>query len=116
VITLAVNDLPATWKIGGFAGPTAKHLCNLCWQEKSNISNFNCENWRHCTYQENMEAATQWRDAQMQKDHNKIFKETGVQWSELLRLPYWDPTRFLAIDGMHDLFLGLVQFHFRDLL
>ncbi|KAF8832982.1 hypothetical protein BDN67DRAFT_870775, partial [Paxillus ammoniavirescens] len=53
-----------------------------------------------------------WRDAQMQKDRDKIFKETGVWWSELLRLLYWDPTHFLAIDGMHNLFLGLVQFHF----
>jgi hypothetical protein len=45
-----------------------------------------------------------------------VFKETGVRWSELLRLPYWDPTRFLAIDGMHNLLLGLTQFQFRDLI
>ena len=45
-----------------------------------------------------------------------IFKETGVCWSKLLHLPYWDPTRFLAIDGMHNLLLGLTQFQFRDLI
>ena len=45
-----------------------------------------------------------------------IFKETGVRWSELLRLLYWDPTRFLAIDGMHNLLLGLTQFQFRHLI
>ncbi|KIK77564.1 hypothetical protein PAXRUDRAFT_166436 [Paxillus rubicundulus Ve08.2h10] len=59
---------------------------------------------------------TQWRDAQMKKDRDKIFKETGVQWSKLLCLPYWDPTRFLAINSMHNIFLSLVQFHFRDLI
>ena len=37
-------------------------------------------------------------------------------WSELLCLPYWDLTRFLAIDGMHNLLLGLTQFQFRDLI
>jgi hypothetical protein len=52
----------------------------------------------------------------MKKDCDKVFKETGVQWSELLCLPYWDPTRCVVVDGMHNLFLGLVQFHFRDLI
>ncbi|KIK80015.1 hypothetical protein PAXRUDRAFT_159809, partial [Paxillus rubicundulus Ve08.2h10] len=57
-----------------------------------------------------------WRDAQKQKNHDKISKETRVQWSELLCLPYWDPTQFLTINGMHNLFLGLVQFNFRDMI
>ncbi|KIJ60184.1 hypothetical protein HYDPIDRAFT_71193, partial [Hydnomerulius pinastri MD-312] len=116
VIALAVNDLPAARKIGGFAAPTAANLCNLCWLQKSDISNFVCEGWRHRTYHEHLEAAIRWRDAETKKDRDQTFKETGVRWSELLRLPYWDPTRFLVIDGMHNLFLGLVQFHFRDLI
>ena len=45
-----------------------------------------------------------------------IFKKTGVCWSELLHLLYWDPTHFLAIDSMHNLLLGLTQFQFRDLI
>ncbi|KAF8835256.1 hypothetical protein BDN67DRAFT_913341, partial [Paxillus ammoniavirescens] len=49
IIALTVNDLPVMRKISGFAGPTVKHLCNQCWQKKSNIGNFNCEKWRHCT-------------------------------------------------------------------
>jgi hypothetical protein len=52
----------------------------------------------------------------MKASRDKIFKQHGVRWSELLRLPYWDPTRFIVIDGMHNLFLGLVQHHFRDLI
>ncbi|EJD38450.1 hypothetical protein AURDEDRAFT_172531 [Auricularia subglabra TFB-10046 SS5] len=31
----------------------------------------------------------------------------------LLRLPYWDPTQFFVVDGMHNLFLGLVKTHVR---
>ncbi|KIJ59125.1 hypothetical protein HYDPIDRAFT_65665, partial [Hydnomerulius pinastri MD-312] len=116
VIALAINDLQAVCKIGGFAAPTAIHLCNLCWLQKSDISNFDCEGWRRRTYQEHFDAAVRWRDAERKKDRDKVFKEIGVRWSELLCLPYWDPTRFLAIDGMHNLFLGLVQFHFRDLI
>jgi hypothetical protein len=39
-----------------------------------------------------------------------------VRWSELLRLPYFDPTRFVVIDAMHNLFLGLINKHFQDIL
>jgi hypothetical protein len=34
----------------------------------------------------------------------------------MMRLPYWDPTRHVVVDGMHNLFLGLVQFHCRVVL
>src|SRR5256884_6645207 len=36
-------------------------------------------------------------------------KQTGVRWSELLRLPYFDPIRFLTVDPMHCLFLGIAK-------
>ncbi|KAG2336029.1 hypothetical protein BDR05DRAFT_897320, partial [Suillus weaverae] len=31
-------------------------------------------------------------------------------------LPYWDPVWFVIIDGMHNLFLRVVQHHFRNLI
>ena len=42
--------------------------------------------------------------------------EYGVRYSELLRLPYWDPTKAVVVDGMHNLFLGLVKTHVEVLL
>ena len=36
-------------------------------------------------------------------------KQTGVRWSELLRLPYFDPIRFIIVDPMHCLFLGIAK-------
>ena len=38
-----------------------------------------------------------------------ICKQTGVRWSELLRLPYFDPVRFVTVDPMHCLFLGTAK-------
>src|SRR5437764_4609841 len=35
--------------------------------------------------------------------------QTGVRWFELLRLPYFDPIRFLTVDPMHCLFLGIAK-------
>jgi hypothetical protein len=45
-----------------------------------------------------------------------MFQAHGVRWSELWRLPYWDPTRQLVVDPMHCLFLNLVKYHSLDLL
>lgn len=39
---------------------------------------------------------------QQQKNAN----EHGYKWTELLRLPYFEPSRFVTIDPMHCLFLG----------
>jgi hypothetical protein len=33
-----------------------------------------------------------------------------------MELEYWDPTIMVPIDGMHNLFLGLLQYHARTVL
>ena len=58
--------------------------------------------------------AEAWRDAQSEAERELIFQEHGIRWTELLRLPYWDPIKFTAIDSMHNLYLGIVKTHFRD--
>lgn len=60
--------------------------------------------------------AEEWLEAPSKAARGCVFARTGVRWSELLRLPYWDPTRAVVVDGMHNLFLGLVQFHVRSVL
>jgi hypothetical protein len=35
----------------------------------------------------------------------------GYKWTEFLRLPYFDATRFVTIDAMHCLFLGELNEH-----
>ncbi|PKB94663.1 hypothetical protein RhiirA5_303289 [Rhizophagus irregularis] len=57
--------------------------------------------------QEHLHNAIAWKHQktkEAQKDH---VSKTHVRWSELLRLPYFNPIRFLVIDPMHNLFLGL---------
>jgi hypothetical protein len=61
-------------------------------------------------------AAKAWQAAPDKSTRKQLYKKNGVRWSELLRLSYWDPTRFAIIDGMHTLFLGLVRHHFREVI
>jgi len=109
MITLIISDLPTAHMISGFAAPTSQHLCSLCWLQKSDIGDFDVDDWKQRTSQEHCDAATWWRDAEMKVEQDRIFKKTGVCWSKLLHLPYWDPTGFLAMDGMHNILLALLE-------
>lgn len=37
-------------------------------------------------------------------------KEFATRWSELIRLPYFDLTRMIVVDPMHNLILGRFDF------
>ncbi|EXX50690.1 hypothetical protein RirG_268450 [Rhizophagus irregularis DAOM 197198w] len=55
------------------------------------------------------ENAFGWRRCNSNAARNRFVKTTGVRWSELLRLLYFDPIQFLSIDPMHCLFLGIAK-------
>jgi hypothetical protein len=63
-----------------------------------------------------MEDAEAFRDAPSRAERARIFNRTGVRWSVLLDLPYWDPTKCVVVDAMHNLFLNLVKHHCREIL
>ncbi|TFK18361.1 hypothetical protein FA15DRAFT_603407, partial [Coprinopsis marcescibilis] len=44
-------------------------------------------------------------------ERESVFNSTGIRWSELSRLPYFDLARFVPPDAMHNLVLGLIHTH-----
>lgn len=66
---------------------------------------------RSRTREEHLDIARAWRDALTNKARDEVFESHGLRWSELLRLPYWDPTRYALLDSMHNLFLGELHHH-----
>jgi hypothetical protein len=60
--------------------------------------------------------AEAWWDASTLGERDAIFAEYGVCWSELWRLPYWNPSRMLVVDAMHCILEGLVHYHCRHVL
>jgi hypothetical protein len=64
------------------------------------------------TQEEICDAAEAHLNAEDEKQRNEIVHATGIRWSELLRLPYFDPSSSVVVDAMHNLFLGLVREHF----
>jgi hypothetical protein len=115
-IVAVVADLPASRKVTGCAGHSATKFCSLCNLLINDINNIDWWTWKPASREEQRIAALKWLNAPNKTQRAKVYKETGVRWSPLWDLPYWDPTKYVVVDGMHNLFLGLVKYHFREVL
>lgn len=109
-----VCDLPAARQMSGFASYSCTHFCSMCRQRLTNINNMEVSEWKRRTWAEHMDQAQQWKDATSEKRRQKLFDEHGLRYSQLLELPYWDPTLFTVIDSMHAFFLGDLKRHCRE--
>ncbi|HEV7736335.1 MAG TPA: hypothetical protein VGO47_03045 [Chlamydiales bacterium] len=63
-----------------------------------------------------LKQANQWQTCINEAERKSTFEKHGVRWTPLLRLPYWDPTQFVVVDSMHNLFLGLFKNHVMSIL
>jgi Transposase family tnp2 len=117
-IVSVVCDLLAAKKVVGFGSLAHTHFCHICHCTRNVHGYGHLEQhlWQMRTNEDTRASAQAYKDSTTEVESNAIFAETGVRWSELLRLPYFDPTRFVVIDAMHNLFLGLINKHFQDIL
>ena len=117
MLVVIVADLVASRKITGVASHSSKDFfCSLCGLAKAEINNLDRTTWPTRTRAMQKKAAEEWRDATTKKERKRLFAQTGVRWSPFWKLDYYDPTKMGAADAMHNLFLGLVQFHVREVL
>ena len=114
-LILVSCDIPAARKICGHV--SALVSCHRCLKKanyENNQHNFagmdNIDEWFIARDpSQHREDALGWRRCNSNAARKRYVKETGVRWSELLRLPYFDPIRFLTVDPMHCLFLGIAK-------
>jgi len=105
-------DIPAARKICGHISFLV--LCHRC-EKRANYENrqHNFAGANNIIIAQNLDNhrqnALKWRQCKSQAARQRFVKETGVRWTELLRLPYFDPIRFTIIDPMHCLFLGIAR-------
>ncbi|KAJ3501185.1 hypothetical protein NLJ89_g9453 [Agrocybe chaxingu] len=109
-----ICDLPAARQMSGFAGHSSNNFCSFCTLKAQDIDNLDYESWTSRSANERRVLAEEWRDAGSEKERDELYESTGIRWSELLRLPYWDPTRFVMIDSMHGFLLRMFQRHCRQ--
>ena len=117
-IVCVVCDLLAAKKAAGFGSLAHTHFCHIChcMRNTHGYGHLDQHLWRTRTNEETRVSAQAYKDSTSEVESDAIFAQTGIRWSELLRLPYFDPTRFVVVDVMHNLFLGLINKHFQDIL
>jgi len=87
-----------------------------CTRSEQGYGHTGCDAWGRRTDKEWHEAATKFKACKGKDKKLAKFNKTGVRWSELLRLPYFDMTCCVVVDPMHNLFLGLIKEHFNGIL
>ncbi|KDR78693.1 hypothetical protein GALMADRAFT_18818, partial [Galerina marginata CBS 339.88] len=115
----AVNDLPAARQFSQCAGHSSHHYCSRCscyGKDKHHRVDVEHKDWEPKDVDDLRQKAEAWRTAPTRKIQEDLFSKNGLRWTELWRLPYWDPTKMLVVDSMHCLLEGLAQYHFRYVL
>ncbi|EJD38817.1 hypothetical protein AURDEDRAFT_71822 [Auricularia subglabra TFB-10046 SS5] len=113
-----VCDLDAARGIAGFGSVGHRLFCTICDITSSAIADFQTAfGPRGGPASERFPLWTRfvdlWNKATTIKEQEKLWSDYGMRWTELSRLSYWDPFRYLVIDPMHNLFLGLLKRHLR---
>lgn len=143
-IVVVVCDCPAARKVAGFASFNHNYFCHVCYctRKEHGYGDTDYFNWTRRTHADVQAEAEQWKatvdgqsfpepvpdSAPRNASSNNPSEDRpqfrpdpkatahGIRWSALLRLPYFDIVRFVVVDGMHNLFLGLIKDHFRQVL
>jgi hypothetical protein len=114
-LTLVSCDIPAARKLCGHV--SALVSCHRC-EKRANYENHHhnfagmaeMEEWFFARDSvQHRQNALGWRRCKSDAARKRFVQETGVRWSDLLRLPYFDPIRFVTVDPMHCLFLGIAK-------
>lgn len=117
-LLLLICDLPAARKAGGFVGVQHEHYCSICYCNRTinPYDDYKHDMWVNRTDEECRRAAKNYFEAVSKKKADGCADSTGVRCAEFLRLPYYDVTKSLVVDPMHNLFLGLIKEHFQNIL
>jgi hypothetical protein len=90
-----------------------KFFCSYCLLALHDIDNLDQNQWPPRDVDAHRKHACSYRDAPTLEERQHIFDQFGVRWTELLRLPYWDPISFTAVESMHILYLRILRYHCR---
>ncbi|PCH37297.1 hypothetical protein WOLCODRAFT_51862, partial [Wolfiporia cocos MD-104 SS10] len=113
--TVKCAIIPLVWELPGRRWKTDSGIVALLmYRALADIKNLEWWNWSVRTCDKHRHDAEQWHLAQNESKRLSIYNETGVRWSELLRLLYWDPVKFTTLDPMHALFLNGFRTHVED--
>ena len=107
-------DIPAARKVCGFLGYRATMGCSKCllpfptekFGEKADFSNFKRMEWRKRTNDHHRSEAMKYCTSVTKSQQTEVERRSGIRYSCLLELPYFNTPCMCIIDPMHNLLLG----------
>ncbi len=108
-----ISDSPARAEVGGFLGHAAIQLCSFCSCTKDDIENLDMSSWTLRTGAQVRLQADEWRKLTTKVAREAHSKETGVRWSSLHMLPYYNPVKHMVLGFMHNWLEGVLSEHLR---
>ena len=77
--------------------------------KKKDCSGFERELWRHRDLGAHKATCSKLKRCRSHNEEAQLESRTGIRYSILTQLSYFDPVRFTIIDPMHNLFLGTAK-------
>ena len=104
----------ATRKLCGFLSHNARLGCNKCYKrfEPFDFSGYERTLWESRTAERHRSDCLKVKSCTTKSSAQRMESELGVRPCALLNLCYYDPIDFVAIDIMHNLFLGSAKHMF----
>ncbi|MBW0489002.1 hypothetical protein O181_028717 [Austropuccinia psidii MF-1] len=105
-----IGDLVANQKVVGSASHLHTQFCSWCECLTADIQHLKLgrlqQKWivKDCSHQ--------FKELRNEAERTRMVKKTGIRWSELNCLHYWDPVQQTPLGIMHNWFEGILQHHF----
>ncbi|KAA1123860.1 hypothetical protein PGTUg99_050062 [Puccinia graminis f. sp. tritici] len=106
-----LGDAPAVKKVAGFASHSAKYFCSFCKEKLNDLGML--QRGPNRSKDATLAAAQLAKDSKSSTESENLLKESGVRWSELNRLSYWNPSDNIVLGVLHNWLEGILQAHFR---
>lgn len=110
-----ISDLEASRKVSGFLTHMATMFCAFCLCTKDQIEDLNFSLWKLRNGAEVRAQAQIWLNILTKSGREDQARATGVRWTPLHRLPYWDPVKHVVLGFMHNWLEGILQHQLQDL-
>lgn len=108
-------DLQAIRKVAGFLSHAATAFCSFCKCPHTEIEDLDYHNWESRDGIEVRQQAWQWKNLLTVTAKEKLSCETGVRWTPMHDLPYWNPVQHVVLGFMHNFLEGVLQYQLRVL-
>ncbi|GBC25642.2 uncharacterized protein LOC110231456 [Rhizophagus irregularis DAOM 181602=DAOM 197198] len=105
-------DIPAARKLcGHYSANVSCHRCLKVARNRNFSGMDDIDEWFVAkSANSHREMALEWRKCKSNEARKRHAKQYHARWSEMLRLSYFDLIRFLPMDPMHNLFIGIASF------